>query len=409
MNETDAYNADNVIYWLWLQRKLGIPSRSVSAVNELDGGARRVYESTPDELWKMGVFSVKTVNALSDRSLDADERTLKQCEKLGISITYPGDINYPPQLLNIPDPPAVLFYKGDLAQTANRPCIAMVGTRKATGYGTEAAETLARRLSRGGMTVVSGAAKGIDTAAHEGALDNPGGRTIAVLGCGIDHPYNAANKLLRERIVSRGAVVSEYPPGSEPNPHHFPIRNRLISGLSLGTVVVEADSDSGSLITARMACEQGRDVFAMPTGVGMPNSSGIRLLFNEGMAKAVYSPLDVLEEYYAQYPGHLSLDGAEAEIMFGNEPQRAPDTARKSKRITAQQTEDTSGEDSAGSLPECISEEARRLYHYLRGVPQLADVIAAQAGISPDEASSLLFELEMNGAAKPHPGGKYSL
>lgn len=400
-----AYFPEDAVYWLWLQRRLGIPSRTLPAVMGLDGGARRVYESTPDELWRMGLFSVRTINALNDRSLDMDERTLRRCADSGISVTVPGDVNYPAKLYSLPDPPAVLFYRGRLSEMACRPCIALVGTRKATDYGMRAAEELALRLSRAGATVVSGCARGIDTAAHNGALLSEGQYTIAVLGCGIDYRYNMENELLRRRIAGCGALISEYPPDYDASPRHFPVRNRIISGLSLGTVVIEADAKSGSLITANLALEQGRDLYVMPAGLGMPNSSGIHRLVREG-AKQIESPLDILAEYAPMYPGVFNLRGTELRLMFGQEPQPLTDAVPE----PAEDVPDA----AAGAAPESeppdfLSEGARKMYQYLRTTPQLADNLARQASVAPDEAMILLSELELYGCAAAHPGGRYSL
>jgi len=405
----DAYFPADAVYWLWLQRKLGIPSSVAASVISLDGGARRVYESTPDELWQLGVFSVRTINALNDRDLEMDRLTLDKCADKGISVTVPGDINYPRLLLTLSDPPAALFYRGDLRSAAARPCIAMVGTRNATKYGMDVAFELADRLNRAGITVVSGVARGIDTSAHNGALKENAGRTIAVLGCGLDYRYNLANETLRERMAHRSAIISEYSPGTAPLSHHFPIRNRIISGLSLGTVVIEANVKSGSLITARTAVEQNRDLFAVPTGVGTPNSSGIHKLLEEG-AYPVRSPWDILKHYHAMYPGTINLSGAERPLMYGAEPERMQRTEpEKEKPNVTQAAMEQIAEPDCGELPEHISEGARRMYQYLRTAPQLADNLAQQAQVAPDEAMMQLAELELYGCAQAHPGGRYSL
>lgn len=397
----------NAVYWLWLQRRLGAGSHVILTVAETEGSARYVYESTPDQLWASGRFSVKTINALNERNLDAEERIIRRCEELGISITAPDDDNYPRRLLSILDPPAVLFYKGRLAQMCARPCISIVGTRKATDYGVQATHELAQRLSRAGMTVVSGCARGIDTAAHNGALEAMNGGTIAVLGCGINYRYNMANAELRGVIAEKGALVSEYAPDIDSSPYHFPIRNRIISGLSLGTIVMEADSKSGSLITATRASEQGRQVFVVATGIGAPNSSGISRLTREMETYEVRSPMDVLRHYVSMYPMHLSLDGADRELMFGNEPQPLPEASIRAPMPSEQNDEKSSP--PADPLPDYLSDGARAIHGYLRPQPMLLDSLAGQAGLSAVEAMNLLTELELYGLAKAHPGSRYSL
>ena len=397
----------DAVYWLWLQRRLRAGSHVILTVAETEGGARYVYESTPDRLWASGRFSVKTINALRERNLDAEKRIIRRCEELGISITTPDDDNYPRRLLSIPDPPAVLFYKGRLAQMCSRPCISVVGTRKATDYGMQATRELAQRLSRAGMTVVSGCAQGIDTAAHSGALEANNGGTVAVLGCGINYRYNMANEELRRIIAEKGALVSEYAPDIDSSPYHFPARNRIISGLSLGTIVMEAGAKSGSLITAERASEQGRDVYVVATGLGAPNSSGISRLTREMEAREVRSPMDVLKNYVSMYPMHLSLDGADRELMFGNEPQRLPVRTEPDPMPSAHLDEQY--QPPADPLPEALSDGARAIYSCLRAQPQLLDNLAGQAGVNTAEAFNLITELELYGLVGAHPGGRYSL
>lgn len=217
---------------------------------------------------------------------------LKAWEQKGIAICTIRDDNYPDILKTIYNPPALLFHCGSLRPKTHR--VAIVGSRKFSPYGHSVAETLAEDLARRGVTVVSGAAKGIDTAAHRGALKS--GRTAAVLGCGIDVAYPSENRRLLESIAERGAVVSEYAPGTPPLPAFFPARNRIISGLSWGTVVVEAAEKSGSLITAEMALSEGRDVFAVPGSVYSKQSEGCHQLIKQG-AKLVMNAADILEEY----------------------------------------------------------------------------------------------------------------
>ena len=415
----------DALFWLWLQLRLGAGSRLMMTIAEQEGGARWVYESSPDRLWDTGLFSVKTINALNDRDLASAERILQRCTELGISAATPSSENYPRQLLSLPDLPAVLFYKGDLMSMCSRPCVALVGTRGATDYGMNAAAELAERLSRAGMTVVSGCARGIDTAAHTGALRALGGATVAVLGCGIDYRYNMANEKLRGEIADRGALVSEYPPGTDSSPHRFPLRNRIISGLSLGTIVIEADIDSGSLITARMAAEQGRDVFAMPTAPGMPKSSGVYALLREDGAQPVYSPLDVLKGYAHMYPMHISLSGAERPLMLGREPERMPEAAESESVTEAQSAssrrkkqaddyspnvvDDISSAAPSGAVTDGLSDGAMAVFRVLRAGPLLLDELADQAGFTTSETMDLLMELELSGLAKACPGSRYSL
>jgi DNA processing protein len=218
------------------------------------------------------------------------------------------DDAYPALLRHIADPPLALHLRGDVSLLA-RPAISIVGSRRASLYGINAAEELARRLAPTGLVIVSGLALGVDCAAHQAALDC-GGATIAVLGTGIDVIYPRSNRRLYRRIDEKGLIVSELPPGSPPRPEHFPVRNRLISGLSYGTVIVEATSRSGSLITARMAAEQGREVFAVPGSIFSPGSEGTHRLVQYG-AKLVHDAQDVLDELPASL--HLVQPAGESE------------------------------------------------------------------------------------------------
>lgn len=239
----------------------------------------------------VGPKLAERIHAYKDM-VDVD-RQLAQMEQYGTTLYTMDDPAYPLRLAEIYDPPLVLFARGTLAE-ADHHSVALVGTRKPTAYGARMARSLAYDLAARGITVVSGMAEGIDTAAHEGALE-AGGRTIAVLGCGVDIVYPAANAELMHRIIQQGAVVSCFEMGVKPSKGHFPYRNRIISGLSMGTVVVEAPVGSGALITARNAAEQGREVYAVPGEAGSYNARGPHALIREG-AKLVETAEDILVE-----------------------------------------------------------------------------------------------------------------
>ena len=230
--------------------------------------------------------------ALRQKKPDLPENIAETCGKKGIAVCTMADAVYPALLREIYSPPPVLFYRGSLDPSASR--LAMVGARRASPYGKHAAEEIAAGLAATGITVVSGAARGIDTASHRGALTK--GRTVAVLGCGLDVVYPPENGRLLAEIAERGAVLSEYPPGTRPLAPFFPARNRIISGLSRGTIVVEAAEKSGSLITAELALSEGRDVFAVPGSVYSETSRGCHRLIQAG-AKLVTGVADILAEY----------------------------------------------------------------------------------------------------------------
>lgn len=276
-----------------------------------------------------------------------------------------ADDSYPELLRHIADSPLVLHFRGD-ASLLGRPALAIVGSRKASPYAINAADQLSRQLALSGLVIVSGLALGVDSAAHTAALD-AGGTTIAVLGTGIDVVYPPANRRLFQRIEEHGLIVSELPPGSPPRPEHFPIRNRIISGLTHGTVIVEATSRSGSLITARMALEQGREVFAVPGSIFSPGSEGTHRLVQSG-AKLVHDAQDVLDELPAALGLRLALSVAEPE----------PD-APLNEVLAAMSREDTAH----------------------------IDHLATRLGRTHASVAESLLELELGGWIRAMPGARY--
>jgi DNA processing protein len=289
-----------------------------------------------------------------------------------ISLIGHGDPAYPPLLAGIPDPPLALFVRGDVG-VLSEPQLAIVGSRNPTPGGRDTAQAFASHLARCGLTITSGLAAGIDAAAHEGALDG-GGATVAVCGTGLDAVYPAANRELAHRIVTRGALVSEFLPGTRPVQRNFPERNRIIAGLSLGTLVVEAALRSGSLITARLASEQGREVFAIPGSIHNPLAKGCHRLLRDG-AKLVEQASDVLEE--------LGPLAALATDMSGADP-----TPRSPQRVR--------------------DPEQRRVLEALGHDPVPVDLLVERTGLAAAVLSSILLILELEGQVSATPGGRYA-
>ena len=250
-------------YWLWLASLPGVGGVMKNRLLEHFGGPEEVYCSDSGEYFLVEGMTRAAAARLEEKSLEEADRILGDCDRLGLRILTLRDTEYPDRLRNIYDPPLVLYVQGRLPLMDDEVAIAMVGTRKASPYAQEMGEKLAFQLAGLGAVVVSGLAAGGDAAAHRGAL-RAGGLTVAVIGGGHDIIYPARNRGLYEDIAVRGAILSEYPPGTEHEGAHFPVRNRIISGLSLGVVVMEAPERSGALITASRALDQGRDVFAMP-------------------------------------------------------------------------------------------------------------------------------------------------
>lgn len=286
-------DADRLLPWVRLKAVPGIGDLLYRRLIQCVGTAEAVFNASDRELLGVTGMTPRLLTALRRQRIpDGAKQDLMQASDKGCRILTQIDSGYPRRLLEIPDPPPLLYVLGELGgETAS---IAVVGSRNATDYGLETTERLCRQLGQEGVTVVSGMARGIDTAAHEGALDG-GGRTIAVLGCGLNTVYPPENRDLFHRITENGAVISEFPLAAGPDPHHFPRRNRIISGLTLGTVVVEATRRSGSLITARLALEQNREVFAVPGSVHSFKSAGTHSLIKQG-ARLVESVADIFEE-----------------------------------------------------------------------------------------------------------------
>jgi len=268
----------------------------VRSLIEILGSPQEIFTADREKMMEahgVGTAAVDRIIEQRRNLCPADE--MQRAAGLGVEIVTPADERYPKSLAKIHDPPLALYVKGDLLP-ADRHAVGVVGSRHATVYGRETAESLAYQLAHAGFTVVSGLARGIDTAAHKGALKARGGRTLAVLGGGIDEIYPPENFALAEQISKNGAVISEFPIGKKPDKTTFPVRNRIISGLSSGVVVVEAGLTSGALITANQALEQGRSVFAVPGRIDSPASKGAHTLIKNG-ARLVESVDDILQEF----------------------------------------------------------------------------------------------------------------
>jgi DNA processing protein len=280
-------------YWIGFNRVPGIGPAKVRLLLDHFGDLEQAWRAAPAELRRAGLDRRSVDSLLKTRSSYDAERDLRQLERIGARVLTWDDDAYPVRLREIPHPPPVLYVKGTLVET-DQWALAVVGTRRATAYGKEAARVFAGELAASGITIVSGMALGIDAAAHKAAID-AGGRTIAVLGNGIDVVYPPEHRKLSEQIVQHGALVCDYPLGTKPDAGNFPPRNRIISGLSLAVLVVEAGERSGALITADFAAEQGRDVFAMPGHVFARSSAGSNRLLRDGALVALKAQ-DILEE-----------------------------------------------------------------------------------------------------------------
>ena len=294
-------------FWVWLteQNRLGGPARQ--ALLEHFGSPEEVYYAEPGDLLQVEGITADQVQALENKSLDRAQSILEECARKDIFLLTAQDALYPQRLKNIYDPPLLLYGRGSMPLFDEEAAVAVVGTRSCSPYGIRTAERFGFEMSKQGGLVVSGLARGIDAASQLGAL-RAGGLTAAVLGCGVDVVYPPENDRLYEDVAASGVLLSEYPPGAEPFGWHFPARNRILSGLCLATLVVEAPEKSGALITAATALGQGRDVFAIPGPLDAEGSVGCNRLIRDGAGLATES-WDILREYQSRYPHKLHPDG----------------------------------------------------------------------------------------------------
>ncbi|MEJ2639228.1 MAG: DNA-processing protein DprA [Desulfosarcinaceae bacterium] len=365
---------EKVLPWLILKGVPGVGNRLFKRLLDRFGSPQAALAASHDALTAVAGISPRIATAIHrQRAPDEARRELDLAARHGFRIITMADTAFPALLLQIPDPPPLLYVNGRIHPDALH--IAMVGSRSATRYGLEAAHRIARGLAETGVGVVSGMARGIDGYAHEGALAADG-YTVAVLGSGLLTIYPREHQRLYERIAATGAVISELPLNSRPEGRHFPARNRIISGMAVGVVIVEAARRSGSLITARLAAEQNREVFALPGSIRSRQSQGTHALIKQG-AKLVETAADVLEEFF---PGGLGV-----------------------QKASSGQTEEAA---SANEPPGLTSAEAD-LLSKLEPYPQHIDALAVQAGMPPGELTAVLLQLELKGLARQLPGNRF--
>lgn len=356
---------DPALYWIGLSSIPGVGRVTFRKLAQHFGSPERALSASPHDLRTISGLSDKVINEITSFPWrEYAERELEKAQEAGIAIIIADDAAYPTVLNNTPDPPLFLYVKGDLHQGEG---IAIVGTRKPTNYGLTVTRRISMELASAGLTIVSGLARGIDTQAHRGALA-AGGRTIAVLGCGIDVAYPPENQGLMEDISRSGAVVTENPFGTQPESGYFPARNRIISGLSRGTVIIEAAEDSGSLITARYAKEQGRTLFAVPGNIGAMNSRGTNSLIRQG-ALLVESAQDILQDLKIKSAGVKSADAAR-------------------------------------DLPSLTRDE-EPVFRQITNEPKHIDIVMKESGSTPARTSGALVTLELKGLVKQLPGKYY--
>ncbi|MBQ7718353.1 MAG: DNA-processing protein DprA [Clostridia bacterium] len=287
------------IYFIWFNSKDISLTKKRTLLKQF-GSIEKLYNADAGEYLKTECLSKENINILTNKSLSFAEKESLRCRELGISLIPFGSKAFPPALYKISDPPLLLYAKGDVSLLQNRLAFCFVGSRECSDYGTMQTFKFASRIAEAGFTVVSGGAMGIDSAAHKAALVSHG-KTIAVIGCGIDLDYPSGNKALRKEIAEKGLIISEYPLSTPAHKYNFPRRNRLLSGLSLGIAVMEAGAHSGALITAEYALQQNKDIYALPGNIDSICSAGCNNLIRQG-AEMLISPEQVISEYLPRYP-----------------------------------------------------------------------------------------------------------
>lgn len=369
---------DNLRYWIALKSATGVGNVIFCALVEKFGSPEAVFGATAAQLAEVQGISKETVkNIMHFSQWDQVKAELELIIKNNVNIVTYKDKPYPEKLLNIYDRPPYIYVRGTLSvKDVN---IAVVGSRQASAYGNYTTERISRELAQKGVTVVSGMARGIDSAAHRGAISGRG-RTLAILGSGLDVIYPPENKNLYSEIIENGAVISEYPLGTPPRASNFPERNRIISGVSYGVVIVEAGEKSGSLITARLALEQGREVFAVPGSIDSAGSRGTNKLIKQG-AKLIENTDDILEEILPQL---------EEKKLFQPASEPAP------KETSAENTPKLSAGEQ--NIIDLISTKKLHI-----------DDLILLSGLPSSELLSTLTRLELQGRIQQHPGKFFSL
>ena len=405
-------------YWIWLSSLEKIGLKKKLAALRWFGEPEAVYKADKISLKMVEELTAGDIERLLDREMTKAEGILEQCNEKHISIITLQDAAYPQMLQYIDDPPLVLYAIGNRIDFSEELPIAVVGTRKCSGYGAVSARKLGYQIANCGGLVVSGMAEGIDGLAHNGAL-TAGKPTVAVLAGGVDIVYPKSNRRLYEDIVAKGMIISEYPPGTPHNKTHFPVRNRIISGICYGVVVVECPKRSGSLITARRALEQGRDVFAVPGSISNHLSSGTNQLIKDGAA-LVTKGWDVISEYAHLRPDKAVYKKDELDIRIDSvRPIREPEKANNSEKIS----EKTEAQISAVDKKEIDKEENKAYIQRMEGLDPDAQAIVEAIGnktrhvddiidITQLKAARVLATLtllEIQGIVKQSSGKSYTL
>lgn len=409
-----------LIHWIWFSQRPGLSDRARAEILQHFQDAEDVYFADAEAFTSVDGLSEEAVASLQDKNLSQAEEILGQCAKCNIHILTWRDAAYPMRLKAISDPPVVLYYKGKLPQFDALPAIAIVGTRDASAYGLTVAKRMGSQIASCGGLVVSGMASGIDGMAMGGALtaDMP---VVGVLGCGADVIYPRSNRSLFADTEKHGCLLTEFPPGTPPAKWNFPRRNRIISGISCGVLVVEAPEKSGALITARQAADQGRDVFVVPGNIDVASCKGSNALLRDG-GIPVSSGWDVLSEYEAQFPGKLRNSSRGASLtVYPDEVQadaqtlpkvaetpRLPEKRRLRRKKEVDNTPSAPYIDAETILP-ALTQQEEGIVQRLQAGQMLVDDLIAGLKMPAGQVLSTLTMLEIKGVITRLPGKRIGL
>ena len=413
-----------IVHWIWLATRSSISDRLKAELVCHFQDPEAIFYADADSYRQIEGLSPEGIAALLDKDLRPAEKILDDCDRACLRILTYNDAAYPNRLKNISDPPMVFYYKGRLPDFDALPLIGVVGTRSASPYGLTVAKRMGYQISRCGGVVVSGMAYGIDGMAMRGAL-TAGGTVVGVLGCGADIVYPVSNRPLFGDLEKYGCILSEFPPGTPPAAWNFPKRNRIISGLSCGVLVVEAPEKSGALITARQAADQGRDVFVVPGNIDVPTFVGSNRLLRDG-AIAVSHGWDILSEYESQFPDKIRKDlgqnqltvsaeelsrNAEQAAKVAQKPQK-PAKTKSQKQETEKKDVDKAASSSYSDvndiLPKLLPEE-QAIVSAIGNGERLVDDVIAETELPVGKVLATLTLLEVKGVVKRLPGKRVSL
>ena len=412
-----------IVHWIWLATRQSISDRvKVELVRHFQD-PENIYFADPDSYRVIEDLSAEGLESLKDKNLTAAQEILDECDRKEIRILTYNDAGYPSRLKNISDPPMVFYYKGWLPDFDALPLIGVVGTRHASPYGLTAAKRMGYQIARCGGIVVSGMAFGIDGMAMRGAL-TAGSPVVGILGCGADIVYPPSNRSLFEDTERYGCILSEFAPGTPPMARNFPRRNRIISGLSCGVLVVEAPEKSGALITARQAADQGRDVFVVPGNIDVPTFVGSNRLLRDG-AIAVSHGWDILSEYEALFPGKVHKDmGQSRQMAYPEEvepekevtkvAQKARKPAHKSPKNQGKEKKvidkaDSSPYSDVNDIRPKLSPDEQQIVSAIGDAERLVDALVAETGLPVGKVLATLTLLEVKGVVKRLPGKRVRL